>query len=334
MDIGLGMESVGSQPHHFLVYVDGVPQYEHLTKSRCQICTFDTHEAIPGTFMSYWIARGLDRSKSHHIRIVKTSEPDFLHPWAVPNWLGLQSLVMDQGFAHDIEPAPPRQRKIEFIGDSMMSGYCNTCDGTLCTTGRNKGNNLGGNAPGTFRWGNFALAWPHLLCEDLNAECHATVLSGMGTYCNTHPDGPFDCSHDQTLPNYWTRTLASDPDSKWDFSTWTPDVLIIQASSNEHLFDPSRDPKAVLISYERLLDTIHATHPNVHVFITCQSDTICPHIENLVHKRKSKGGQIDMILMNDFDENTHFKSCCGHPDAAFHKVMKDRVVEEVTRVLG
>jgi len=341
---GLGMLPAGSQPHHFLVYIDGVPQWDRLPNSKCLACTFDTTGALPGRVMEYTVAQGLDPWKSHHIRIVKGSEPDFSSdPAPVPNWLALHSLILDHGVLQD--PDRPRNHKIEFLGDSFMSGYCNTCKGTVCQGGSNNASFLGGEPPDTFRWGSFALAWPHLLCEDLQAECHATVLSGMGIHCNTHAPGDTDdCSHDQALPLLWRRTLASDAATSWAFKAWTPGLFLLQAASNDHFDDPIRDQAAVLAAYDDLFDLVYETYPDVHILLVCgpfsplwrpsRAAAICPPLKEVVQQRIANGAQINMLDLCHLNSQDNLRNCCGHPDRDFHKVIKDHVAREVTEIIG
>lgn len=335
------MQPFGSQPHHFLVYVDGVPQIKPWqTNRKCTHCTFDTSEAGSGQVFEYTIARGLKRWKSYQIRIVKTSEPDLSTYPVAPNWLSLHALILDQGDAHKAYRKERTQHKIEFIGDSWMAGYCNGCEGGLCTEGMNKGSYQSGQDPGLWRWGSYALAWPYLLCEDLNADCHSTVLSGIGLHCTSHPGGdPNDCSGDQTLPLFWQRTLATDESSQWDFNVWTPDVLAVLASINEHFEDPMRDKEAVLKTYDNFLDSVYERYPDVHVLVICLDSytamSMCNRLKRRVHKKKNSGAKVDLLdAFHDIPGLDNQKQCCAHPDAEAHKVIKNYVAEEMRRIMG
>jgi len=205
-----------------------------------------------------------------------------------------------------------------------------------------------GDPADTVRWGSFALAWPHILCEELQAECHATVMSGMGIHCNTHPPGvPEDCSADKTLTTYWQRTLASDETTAWDYNTWIPDVFVFQASPNEHYDDAVRNRTAVLAAYDKFIDTVHQTYPAVHVFLVCgpvlswwnaPQNIFCPALEQIVHGKKQSGTRIDMIDLSKFPEHldttSSIKTCCGHPGRDFHKLIKAKMTEEVQQIMG
>jgi len=338
LSFGAGMFPSGSQPHHFLVYVDGVPQRQPSEKKhKCQVCSFDTSEAVSGQVQRYTVASGLDPSKTHDIRIVKTSEPDFTSaPALVPNWVSLHALILDRGSAQ--LPNTSRDHRVEFIGDSWMAGYCNTCNGGNCTDGPVAGSSMAGDSPDTFRWGSYALAWPHLVCEELQAECHSTVMSGTGVHCVSHPRfQQNDCSQDLTLPTYWQRTLSSDATSHWDFKAWTPEIIVMSVNSNEHFNDPVRDKDAVLQSYNNFLDTLYNIYPDVHVLLVCQDKDVaamCEYAKKLVADKKETGARVDLLDAYHIPERSEQKLCCGHPGEDYHKVIRDHVVQEVRRIMS
>jgi len=191
----------------------------------------------------------------------------------------------------------------------------------------------------SMRWGSYALAWPHLLCEDLKAECHATVLSGVGLHCTSHPSlDPDDCSEDTTLQTFWQRAVASDKASQWDFNAWTPDVLVMLGSSNEHFNDPARDKEAVLDTYNKFLDSVYERHPNVHVLLVCldgeTAKQFCEDLKRIVDVKKKGGAQVDLLDVFHVPETGSQKQCCGHPDEEHHKVIKHYVAEKVRQFTG
>jgi len=335
----VAMQTSGSQPHHFLVYVNGVPQTA--PPSKCLFCTFDTTAAVSGQTKEYTIATGLNPLVTNHIRIVKTSEPDFSTYPVAPNWLSLHALILDQGVAR---PDVNKQfkRKVEFVGDSWMTGFCDECNGGLCAAGMNTGSQMAGEDSSTFRWGSYALAWPQLLCEDLKANCHSTVLSGVGFRTACHPSW---CVPNQTLPMFWERALATDTSSQWDFKAWTPDVLVMLASINEKFDDPPggiEDPivhkEEVLKVYSNFMDAAFERYAGVHIFVVCldsyTTTNMCGAMKNLVNEKKNNGGQADVLDVYNMSGVADVKKCCGHPDMEGHKIIKQHVGEEVRRVMG
>merc|ERR1711937_610349 len=115
------------------------------------------------TVTEYIFATGLTKD-AHEIRIMKTTEPEWNDREPSPNWLTFHGLSLDAGSISS-SCLPQRQRRIEFIGDSITAGYCNLCQG-----------------PGPFdetplslegdeAKETFALSWPTVICEKLGAEC-------------------------------------------------------------------------------------------------------------------------------------------------------------------
>merc|ERR1711937_462476 len=119
------------------------------------------------TVTEYIFATGLTKD-AHEIRIMKTTEPEWNDREPSPNWVTFHGLRLDAGSI--IAPsAPRRQRRIEFIGDSITAGYCNLCQGPGPFDELSPSleeSVIGGEAQETF-----ALSWPTVICDKLDAEC-------------------------------------------------------------------------------------------------------------------------------------------------------------------
>lgn len=118
------------QPQYFVVTVDGSvqPGFANATFSTAAC------QNISATLIS--AASGLDPSTTHDVRIFKSSEAQWAASVPAPNWLTLTSVVLGADATAEGAPAgPPPQllalpawrpdRRLEFIGDSLMAGYCN-----------------------------------------------------------------------------------------------------------------------------------------------------------------------------------------------------------------
>merc|ERR1712000_585028 len=87
-----------------------------------------------------------------------------------PNFLTFSGFSLDMGDAlPPITPIP--NLRLEFLGDSITAGYCNLCPTVPSwPTGANQES--------------FLAAWPSLVCEELNADCHTAAWSGFGMVRN------------------------------------------------------------------------------------------------------------------------------------------------------
>jgi len=308
--IRASMEPSGSQPHEFLVYIDGVPQLPAFDGSPCRGCTFDTRLAQKGKVHRYLIARDLSAGP-HEIRIFKTSDPEWSSRQPTPNWLSFYGLDVDAGEVKKTA-APKRKRRIEFFGDSITSGYCNLC--------RN-GDDV------VERQGSFAQAWPTKICEALDAECHSLALAGFGIARNCCGD------NEVRSADLWSRGVATSSDSMWNFASWVPDVLVIHLGANDHLWEATVDPEFFRSQYVDLVVATGNTYgPNLKVFLGCgpteASTKACPHVQWVVGKAKEKG--IDAHFL---DQRGYFNSghhCCFHPSAE----QSDKMAQDTSALIS
>jgi len=102
--------------------------------------------------------------------------------------------------------------KIEFIGDSLTAGYGNLAPAT------EKGFN-------TYQQDS-TRAYAYLCAKLLGAKGHYVCYSGKGIHN--------DCTGAKSyeIPTFFTHAsrVTKEP---WDFSTWTPDVVVINAGTND-----------------------------------------------------------------------------------------------------
>lgn len=317
LEIQTTMELAGSQPHEFLVYVDGVPQSAPIDGSPCRGCTFDTRLARNGTVAKHRIAYKLSKGP-HEIRIFKTSEPEWSSRQPTPNWISFHGLSLDQG-GEVLPPVQPRRkRRIEFLGDSITSGYCN-----LCHSG----------ADVVERQGSYAIAWPNLVCDTLGAECHSLALAGFGVARNCCGD------NDVRMPDLFTRGVATDSRSQWSFESWVPDVLVVHLGSNDHLWETTSDPDAYVKQYVELVVAAGNTYgPDLNVFLGCgptdASAKACPHVEAVVAQVQKNGIKAHFLDQRGFLQSIYGHHCCFHPGALQSQAMAQDASALIAQKVG
>lgn len=312
--IQTSMQPSGSEPHEFLVYVDGVPQTPSLDGSHCRGCTFDTRLAQKGKVQKHLIARDLSAGP-HEIRVFKISDPEWSSRQPTPNWLSFHGLSVDAGEVK--APATPRRkRRIEILGDSIASGYCN-----LCRNGEDV----------VERQGSFAASWATKTCDTLDAECHSLAMAGFGIAQNCCGDNGV------RMPDLFYRGVATDSDSHWDFASWVPDVLIIHLGANDHLWEPTVDPENFRREYVDLVVAVGNTYgPDVKVFLGCgpteASTKACPHVQFVVEKAKEAGVDAHFLDHRGYFNSGHH--CCFHPSAEQSDKMARDTAALISKVAG
>lgn len=157
-----------------------------------------------------------------------------------------------------LSPPLRRTRRLEIIGDSDVAGFGyegTAYDGVGCP----------GNAWAA-RWENFRGAWGERLAETLDAELHAAVYSGKGFFFNIwRPDT-------ETIGVVYPRANPVDPESRWDFSTWTPDVVVIALGGNDYNLGMPEDTgpaplEGVTAKVRELTQTVRMNHPAAQIFL-------------------------------------------------------------------
>lgn len=139
----------------------------------------------------------------HNITLIHTSEPSYqgsLNFFMKPT---IVSITTDG----ELLPPPQLPRALEFVGDSLTVGY---------------GANGVAPCPGTLLSEDNSVTWGNLLCERFNANCSIIAWSGIGMYENSRGE-----MYPETMPGVYTRTLGAVEGPEYDFTSFSPDAVVI-----------------------------------------------------------------------------------------------------------
>jgi len=150
--------------------------------------------------------------------------------------------------------APPARlkRKIEFFGDSITSGAGNEAPDDGVDDKLEDKNNF--------------MTYGAIAARNLNAEVHITSQSGIGIMVSWFPF---------IMPQFYDQLSAvGNNDTQWDFSSWTPDVVVINLFQNdswltdrEHRLNPNPSDEQRIQAYINFVKTIRSKYPKA--FIVC-----------------------------------------------------------------
>ncbi|MBS1532035.1 MAG: electron transporter RnfD [Bacteroidetes bacterium] len=149
----------------------------------------------------YTLASGLPAGK-HSLELFKRTEWTMGKTWIYQFALGRGSSVL--------APDPVNKRKIEFFGNSITCGYA-----VIDSSGKDRGT-----APYENAW----LSYATLTAQHYNAEFNLIARSGIGITVSWFP---------QIMPEMYDRLDPTDSESKWDFSKYQPDVVVINLFQND-----------------------------------------------------------------------------------------------------
>lgn len=184
------------------------------------------------------LAEGLDYGR-HRVKVVYAVE-------------GYDFKPEFRGFFIDAKgkmlPPPARSdRKIEFIGNSMMCGYGIEADN--------------GNEDFSFATENHYYSFVAQAARMLHADYNAVLRSGYGVYRNY--GGPRSGS-DNCIPNLYDRTLFYDAEEKWNFADFQPDVVCVNLGTNDMSLD-DYDLSLLKDAYFKFIKRLRGYYPDAKI---------------------------------------------------------------------
>nr|WP_315251502.1 SGNH/GDSL hydrolase family protein [uncultured Duganella sp.] len=197
-------------------------------------------EARPGS-ATYAVAAGL-KPGAHSFLITKRTEGE-------EGGTFFQGLELADG-ATLLPPPARKQRRIEFFGDSITTGM---------------GNESPDDGPDDrLRDKNNFLSYSSITARALNAEAHIISQSGIGVMVSWFPF---------TMPDFYDQLSAvGNNDTKWDFKSWTPDVVVVNLFQNdrwlidrEKRLSPMPNDAQRIEAYRVLVQKIRALYPQAYI---------------------------------------------------------------------
>lgn len=204
----------------------------------------------------------------------------------------------------ELLPGPPaRKRKIEFYGNSITAAYAVE-------------DKSGKDNPDSIYTNNY-LSYAAITARHFNAEYRCICKSGIGIMISWFP---------LTMPEMYDRLIPDDPSSKWDFSIFIPDVVVINLFQNDSwLVDmPERtefkekfgteppDDNYIVNAYKNFVSSIRGHYPDADIICilgsmdaTAEGSKWPEYIRNAVTQLND-----DKIYMHFIP----YKGTSGHPN--------------------
>ena len=151
-----------------------------------------------------------------------------------------------------IEQNSPPDRRIEFIGNSITCGY----------------GVEGENASSPFKpeTESATLSYAAIIGRTLGADYIMVAYSGKGVVRNY---GDPNMTSADPMPALYNRTLCSDSIPVWDFSSWIPQVVVINLGTNDFSTQPHPDKAVFQESYIQLINRVQSHYSEVTIFCIC-----------------------------------------------------------------
>jgi lysophospholipase L1-like esterase len=262
----------------------------------------------------YPLAEGL-RDGQHMVRLVKRTETFY----GTPHFLGFE---VDAG--RKLIPLPPaKERRIEFIGDSITAGYGVEGESPTCIY-----------SPETE---NAALTYAAQTAAQLDAAYTIAAVSGVGVVRNYNSDGAMSAG---TMLTYYGRTVANDPQENWAFREWVPDAVVINLGTNDYSTTPHPEGEVFLEGYTNLIIKVRERYPQAHIFAVAGPLMVGPAedtIRSVVTQMNEvlKDNRIHFVLVeNTLELSALDFGCDWHPNVSGQAKIAAQLAPAMAEVLG
>lgn len=229
--------------------------------------------------------------------------------------------------AKDIKKLPSTAKlRIEFIGNSITCGMGNDTQEIPC---------------GTNKWydqHNAYWSYATLVARAMNAHFTLSSVSGSGIYRNWNSDGP-------TVPQvYESAYLQNDSTKRWNFKTFTPDIVSIALGTNDLSAGDGKkqrlpfEEKLFVDTYVKFIKNIASNYPNAQIVLITSPmvtgergkilSTCLRKVQSIVLEEKITNKTVKVF------EFTPIKAtgCGGHPIKAEHEQMANQLLPFIEEV--
>jgi hypothetical protein len=254
----------------------------------------------------YSLASGLAPAL-HNLQLFKRTEWDKGKTW----FYGL----LPDTLTTVLSAPPAPKRRIEFYGNSISCGYA-----VEDSTGQDRG---------TAPYENAYIAFASLTGRHFEADYRCITKSGIGILISWFP---------LIMPEMWDRADATDEKSKWDFKSWTPDVVVINLFQNDAWLTKKPDHEqfkarfgktapgedSIVQAYKLFVMGIREKYPRASIICMLGNmDATSPGAPWPGYIEKAVGLLGDK---NIYKLILPFKGTPGHPSIAEQKALADSLI--------
>jgi lysophospholipase L1-like esterase len=261
----------------------------------------------------YQLVSGLPAGK-HTLELFKRTE------WAMGKTWFYQFELNKGG---KILPAPSApKRKIEYFGDSITCGYADED-----TTGKDRG---------TSPYENGYISYAAITARHYNSEFYSISKSGIGITISWFP---------LVMSEMYDRLDATNPNSKWNFLKYTPDLVVINLFQNDSWLVNMHDNEQfkakfgtvaptedfIVNAYRSFVKSVRSKYPKAQIICILGS-------MDATKTGSPWPGYIDKAVaaLNDKKVYTHFmpyKNTNGHPSAKEQQAMADDLIAFIDKTI-
>lgn len=241
-------------------------------------------------------AKGL-ADGAHNLVIAK-----LIGPGQGGSTLVFRGLTLDEGKRLE-QPAPRPTRRIEAYGDSVTEG-----ESALCPEGTHDCGDSSG-------W----MSYANILARKLGAEIHNLGIGGLAV---RNESGYYNSGH-FGLQTTWDKVKPHGNMPAWDFSRFTPTLILFAMGVNDASTKALEDVSAWKDSYLSIIRAVSQKHgADVPILLTVaaiewNADQAYPCVEQVAEQLRAEGLHAEVCRFS-------FR-VSGHPNRVEHRAMADEL---------
>jgi len=209
-------------------------------------------------------------------------------------------------------PTPsPYKHTMEFIGDSITCGYGVEGPDANC--------DFSGDTESAYE------TYAAIAARNVGAAANLVAYSGKGVYQNYGGDMT------ELMPELWLRTLTDDGGPTWDFSTFTPEAVVINLGTND--FSVAVDGAAFIDAYVDLLTAVRMHYPAAAIFAVRWAHWGATN-EGYVSSAVTQLGDANVHEIEFAIESADGFGCDYHPSLVTHQKLGAQLTQTLHDTLG
>ena len=221
-----------------------------------------------------------------------------------------------QGKPKVLTKRSPYKRKIEFYGNSITEGYA-----VEDTSGRD--------SPDSTYTNNY-LSYAAITARHFNADYQCVCKSGIGVTISWFP---------LTMPEMFDRLIPTDSTSKWDFSLYSPDIVVINLFQNDswlanmpdraefkmNFGNKTPNEEYFINAYQKFVADIRNHYPNTNII--CMLGNMDATKEGSKWMSYIKKAVTNLNDKNIYNHFIPFKDTQGHPSIKEQEEMSNSLIQ-------
>lgn len=265
-----------------------------------------------------------DEITTSEIQIIKLSE-------TAQSTIGIKPFVLAEG--ESVAPAEAKPLKMEFIGDSITCGY--GVDDEV------KENHFSTSTEDVTK------AYAYKTAQLLDADYSMVSISGWGVISG-YTNSPDKKADSQQIPLYYGKLgysynkfagTTAPQDIDWDFSRYTPDIIVINLGTNDNSYVRGNMEKRTefVSAYKDFIGQIRENNPDADIFCVLGimgAELFTDAAEAAIAYSEENGDDKVHFLQLPTQDGTLGYAADWHPTEATHEVAAEYLAGEIKNTLG